>query len=176
MQPRFHSVHATGSVARMSCFAGLALAALAEGHVLAQAQSNQPPVLIVEIEQGSKVEVSRGGRGIWDPAYTNQVLLPKDLLRTGPRSRAALRLSDQSLFRVGELSDLEIQPPSEKKAQASFNLLKGLLYFLHSEKVAGFRINTRTASAAIRGTEFNLEVTEQGQTILSLINVAVQLS
>ncbi len=60
-----------------------------------------------------KVEVSSAGAITWSAARTNQVLSAGDRMRTGPRSRATLRLSDKSVLRVNELTTLKIQPPSK---------------------------------------------------------------
>src|SRR3954470_23704155 len=56
------------------------------------------PVKIVEAD--GTVEVMRGNSGTWDKAVTDppyNLLNPGDQLRTGPRSRAAVMLSNQSV-------------------------------------------------------------------------------
>src|SRR5262249_22785575 len=55
-------------------------------------------------------------------------------------------------------------------------LFSGMLYFFHRDKPADVRFNSRTASAAIRGTEFIFAVEENGRTILSLVDGEVELS
>src|SRR5439155_6198717 len=57
---------------------------MAQTNVPARPETNQ--VAVVELE--GRAEVSRAGSALWDPAYTNQVLVAGDRLRTGERSRA----------------------------------------------------------------------------------------
>src|SRR5438093_13241108 len=54
------------------------------------------------------VEVSRTGSADWAAAQTNLVLQIGDRVRTGPRSRATIRRSDQSVLRVNERTILVI--------------------------------------------------------------------
>lgn len=132
------------------------------------------PITIVEVE--GKVEVSRAGAASWDPGYTNQVLQVGDRLRTHARSRAVLRWSDASTKRIGEISEFQVQAPPAPSDDPGFNLLKGVIYFFHRGKPTDVRVKTRTASAAVRGTEFNLEVLDDGRTILTMFDGEVELS
>ena len=138
------------------------------------AQTSTNEIIIREFV--GKVEVSRVGAQAGDPAYTNQVLHAGDRVRTGERSRLTLRWSDQSIIRIGELADLQIQPATVTKARSEFNLLQGMLYFFHRDKPTDLRFNMRTASAASRGTEFNLEVEENGRTTLTVLDGEVEVS
>src|SRR5262249_61460334 len=117
-----------------------------------------------------KVEVLRAGAQTWDLAYTNQVLLAKDRVRVAERGRLTLLLADQSVERFGELSEFTIEPPAAAGKQPGFSLVRGLLYFFHRGKPGDMQIRTRTAGAAVRGTEFNLEAEESGRTVLTMID------
>ncbi len=64
----------------------------------------KPPRTVVILETQGKVEVVRSGSTRWDVTYVDQVLYPGDKVRTGQRSRVVIRLSDQSILRVNELS------------------------------------------------------------------------
>jgi tetratricopeptide (TPR) repeat protein len=130
-------------------------------------------IVIVEIERS--VEINRSGATVWDPAQTNLVVNAGDRIRTGEGSRVSLRWSDQSIVRINELSDLRILPITEKAKKSGFSLWQGMLYFFHRDKPTDIDINTRTASAAVRGTEFNLEVAESGRTILTMLDGVVEL-
>src|SRR2546423_1840093 len=63
----------------------------------------------VLVEKEGKVEFARKGSTAWSAAQLNQGLQPGDRLRTGSRSRAALRWSELSVVRVSELTSMEIQ-------------------------------------------------------------------
>jgi Flp pilus assembly protein TadD len=130
------------------------------------------PVRVVGVE--GVVTWSREGAVQWEPAGTNRILLPGDRLRTGPDSRAAVQFSDQSVKRLGELTTLTIAaPPGDGKA--AFEMQQGKLFFRSWEQPNQIRFKTRTVSGAIRGTEFSLEVAEDGRTVLTLFNGAVDL-
>src|SRR5262249_23601499 len=117
----------------------------------------------------------RAGAVVWDAAYTNQLLYPEDQLRTGDGARAALRLSDQTLVRVGELSRVQI--PADPRKRSSLGLLQGLLYFFHRAEPGDHEIRTRTVAAIVRGTEFSVQVAAaDSTTIISLFDGAVQMT
>ena len=122
------------------------------------------------------MEVARKGAAQFTTASTNTVLNIGDRLRTGLRSRATLRWSDQSVVRVDELTSLEIQPPDKARAKPELDLKSGATYFFSREKPEEIQFRTPVASGAIRGTEFNLAVAENGRTVLSLLDGEVLLT
>ena len=127
--------------------------------------------------EGTNVTVQRFATRQWENAYPNQVLAPKDRGRTGLRSRASVRLSDLSILRLAELSEFEIQPLHDSKAEAEFSLFRGLLYLLNRDRPGKHRFVTPTATAATRGTEFTLEVEEgTGRTTLAVLEGEAELS
>ena len=132
----------------------------------------EPELLTIE----GKVEVSIVGSTAWTPARTNQVLRVGERLRTGLRSRATLRLSDKSVFRINELTTLKIQPPPRSSNAPVLDLGSGSTYFFSREKPAAVEFRTPLASGAIRGTEFHLAVAEDGRTVLSLLDGLVALN
>ena len=121
------------------------------------------------------VEVERAGATVWDPASVGQLLYPGDQVRTGERSRAAVRLSNRVLMRVAEMSQLQVPSPRPGKP-VGLRLLKGVFYFFHRERPDDFELSTPTVSAVIRGTEFQITVGEDGSTTLSLLDGQVALS
>src|SRR2546421_11159544 len=122
-----------------------------------------------------KVEVAAAGNTNWMVARTNQVLQVGDRLRTGLRSRAAIRLSDKSVLRVNELTTLKLQPPPRDSNAPVLDLGSGSTYFFSREKPAAIEFRTPLASGAIRGTEFDLAVAEDGRTTLALLDGLVLL-
>src|SRR5947207_1608860 len=120
-----------------------------------------------------KVEVAAAGNTNWMVARTNQVLQVGDRLRTGLRSRAAIRLSDKSVLRVNELTTLKLQPPPRDSNAPVLDLGSGSTYFFSREKPAAIEFRTPLASGAIRGTEFDLAVAEDGRTALALLRPRV---
>ena len=144
------------------------------GSRLASRSTNSPIILTVE---GTNVFVQRFQSNAWESAYPNQILSTKDRGRTGLRSRTSVQLSDLSVLRIGELSEFEIKPLAEEKVEAEFSLLRGLLYLLNRDRPGKHRFVTPTATAATRGTEFNLEVDPvTGRTVLTVLEGEAELT
>lgn len=135
------------------------------------------PVRILKIEGPTNaVQVLRPGAANWEAAHDNQVLPPGWRLRTLDKGRLTLRWSDNTTVPVGPFSDAAVESSPDPR-QPGLRLLKGLLSFFHRDRPTVAWIKTRTASAAIRGTEFVLEVIEpEGRTILSVVDGKVELS
>ncbi|HXJ61586.1 MAG TPA: protein kinase [Verrucomicrobiae bacterium] len=90
------------------------------------------------------VEVARHGSPNWVNAGTNLLLSAGDRLRTGPRSRATVRMLDQNIVRVGELTTMEIQ------ANRNWKLDQGKIYFLDRKASNSIRVLTPTGKAEIK--------------------------
>src|SRR5258705_6725462 len=118
-------------------------------------------ISIIGIGGKGNVEVMAAGGAQWQPARSGQILKPGDRIRTREFSTVQLQWSDKSIVRLGELAEVQIQPPPAEKQPASFSLVQGLLYFFHRDRLMNARYGTRTASAAIRGTEFVLQADQQ---------------
>lgn len=129
------------------------------------------------IEAENKAERLPSGTTAWIAAQTNDVLKAKDRFRTGFKSRATLRLSNQGVLRVSQLTTLEIQPPTDTtKEQSVLDLKSGTAYFFNRDRPVETQFKTPQASGAIRGTEFNLDVDESGRTVVTMLNGAVDLT
>ena len=131
---------------------------------------------VTVLEKEGRVEAARAGATAWTAAQTNQILRVADRVRTGERSRATLHLLDQSTLRMFELSEFLIELLPDAPDRPVFSLSKGLLYFFHRDKPVDVQFKTRTATAAIRGTEFHLAVADNGRTVLTMFDGEVDLS
>ncbi len=151
---------------------GLVEVALRTPVFAAPVRENQVTVL----EKEGRVEAARAGATAWTAAQTNQILRVADRVRTGERSRATLHLLDQSTLRMFELSEFLIEPLPDNPDKPVFSLSQGLLYFFHRDKPVDVQFKTRTATAAVRGTEFHLAVADNGRTVLTMFDGEVDLS
>ncbi|PWB48987.1 MAG: hypothetical protein C3F12_00365 [Candidatus Methylomirabilota bacterium] len=132
------------------------------------------------VSVGGSVEVFRAQH--WQPIGLRHILVPGDVVRTGPKSRAAILLSDESLIKVNANSTLEItavMPPPGKPARAAvgpvqtiLNLLKGEVW--SSSHGRPFQIRTPAATATIRGTEFDLAIGLANESHLAVLDGAVE--
>jgi outer membrane receptor protein involved in Fe transport len=121
------------------------------------------------------VEIAPAGTTTWSAGHAKQILHNGDQLRTGKNSRATLRLSDLSVFRVYELTTMTIQPPKAGQNEV-IEVKSGAAYFFNRDKPNQTQFQTPSSSGAIRGTEFNLVVAEDGTTTLTLLDGQVDLT
>ena len=112
----------------------------------------------------------------WVAASIGQDFLSGDRVRTGPNSRATIRLSDLTLLRVNELTTYEVEPGGSSATQPVLNLRQGSIYLYNRDRSQEFKVRTPSATTSIRGTEFNITVTADGHTTLTLIDGEVDLS
>jgi tetratricopeptide (TPR) repeat protein len=122
------------------------------------------------------VDVSPAGSTAFAPAKPNQILHLGDQVRSGKASRASLRLSDKSVLRLYESTTLEIKSPDQAGHNDVIDVKSGATYFFNRDKPQETQFQTPSASGAIRGTEFNLVVREDGQTELTLLDGEVDLT
>ena len=122
------------------------------------------------------VQISLGGSGTWQAATVGHVLNPGDRLRTGKNSRATVQLSQLGIFRVNQLTVFDILPPPQKAAKPLLDLKSGSIYFFSREKPRELQFRTPTANGAIRGTEFHVQVAEDGTTQVALLDGIIDLA
>jgi tetratricopeptide (TPR) repeat protein len=151
---------------------GLLTAGLLGVHISQAQQQRAPAALVLEV--GGKVEFLPDKSANWYPCPTNQPLYAGDQLRTGPRSRAAVRLSDLTVFRMGAQGYLRLRP--EQKKRSALDLLRGVFYFFHRDNPGEFDLQTPIVSAVVRGTEFNVEVVDDGTTTLTVLDGEVEMA
>ena len=154
------------------------LASLSEGlNAQGQPQSLPATNIAIVVIEGTNVAILPAGAQRWFEAKTNMDLFVGDRIRVGERSRVAVRLSDQSIVRLGPKSEVQVQPPKGPGSpRFSLGFLAGLLHFFHRDEPTDLEVVSRTASAAVRGTEFEMEVAEDGTTILTVMDGEVRLS
>ena len=116
------------------------------------------------------------GDGTFKNATEGQVLFYGDRIRTGENSRAALRLPNGSLLRVNQLSTVEIKQPADREKEATISIWEGVMYLFSRANPEEVDFETPTATGAIKGTEFSVAVSPQGETSLALIDGEVELA
>ena len=113
---------------------------------------------------------------VWQPATVGQKLAWHDRLRTGEDSRTAVRLSDLSILRLDELTEVEVLPPPVTSAKPTVDLKQGTAYFFSREKSREINVQTPAANGGIRGTEFVVTVAGNGSTSFTMIDGEVEIS
>ena len=154
------------------CLLGVWFSALA---TLAQQEKPGPQDCLLLTVSGT-VQVLRVGASAWSAGQTNQVLPPGCRIRTGKNSRASLRLSNLTVLRIFELTTLELSAPEAASKGSALNVQSGMAYFFNRDRPGEVEFRTPAASGAIRGTEFNVLVREDGHTELALLDGQVTLT
>lgn len=127
--------------------------------------------LVVALQ--SDVQVLRAGARTRDLAYTNLVLFPGDQLITGAQGRALILTSDRTTASVAPDS---IWGLARTGGPASgLYLWRGLMHLLHRDQPGFFRFETPSLFAGARGTEFVLEVEEDGTSRLAVLDGEVEI-
>src|SRR4051812_29403229 len=147
---------------RLACAAALFFLAMNDAHAADPHHELLAP-------QGN-VELLRKGAQAWVVAKTNLTLFAGDAVRTGKDSRAAVRLSNDSVIRLDQLTVMRFPEPATPRKRFLVNLLKGAIYFFHRERPVQTDFETPLVSGAIRGTEFNLAVADNGRTVLTRLD------
>ena len=100
----------------------------------------------------NRVETKAQGSG-WGSAYLYMSLYSGDKIRTGSAAKAQIMYSDGSITRIGSQTIMTIQG-------RQINLNRGKLYVKVKKGSGGFKVRTRSAVAAVMGTEFIVDATE----------------
>src|SRR5918999_443960 len=120
------------------------------------------------------VEVQRGGDGAFSPGTEGATLRAGDVVRTGADGRAEIEYFDGSLTRLDEVTTFVLrelasipETPGSKLIegeQASGRTFQRIVEITDSE--SRFDVETPTATASVRGTQYVLTVHPDGSTEL----------
>ncbi len=157
----------------------VAASALALSVAGAQAQSPVPRVApaagaIVAAKGGEELRFVR--EGDWRAAALQQDLLGGDTLRTNAIGNLAILFSDQTQIRVGRNSVLTVNEVSSGQSNTQLSLQSGNVWARAARGGSGVDVKTPAAVAAIRGTDWSLQVDASGRTSLVVLEGVVELS
>jgi len=125
----------------------------------------------------------------WAPASVNQVLNAGASIRTGDQSRAVLLLADETQLKINSNSIVHLNAVKQssnllarvvqsgtQSDQSILNLSRGQVWLRSKKKPVDLKIATPAVTAAIRGTEFDLKVAEDGESVVSVIEGSIDFS
>jgi tetratricopeptide (TPR) repeat protein len=121
-----------------------------------------------------KGEARAPAREDWRPAVAKQKLPGGTFVRTGDRSQMALLLQDQTQLRLNQNSTLQLKE-SPAGAPTRLELKSGRTWMQSRQPANGVVVETPNATAAIRGTDWELEVDPSGKTLLAVFSGSVEL-
>lgn len=115
-------------------------------------------------------KVLHKGNKYWISAKPNQVVYEGDTLRTGTDDRARLLLDDESALVVNNNSEIILKTVAKNAGWFSkvtnifrstvIQINRGVMWFRNKNKQVDAQIHSPTVTVGIRGTEFNISVTE----------------
>ena len=134
------------------------------------------------------VEVQQGTAD-WTPARVNQDLAAGAVVRTGARSRTALLLVDETQLKIGPNARLQLREVRRSSNllervsqvaagadQSILNLEAGKAWLRSKRVPARVRVRTPAVTAAIRGTEFVVDVRVDGESYVTVLDGSVDMS
>ncbi len=119
------------------------------------------------------VQVRKAGDSKWEQVGLNVTYCPGDTIRVLKNSRAAIVLSNETLFRLDQNTTVSFAGV-EKEKTFLIDMLKGVTHFF-SRFPRRLKVVTPFLNAAVEGTEFYVRV-EQNQTFLSIFEGRVAVS
>ena len=132
----------------------------------------QPAAEVVTLE--GKGEVREAQQASWRPAAAKQTLFATNFVRTLDMSRMAILFTDRTQVRLAANSTLQIKEAAGTDAKTTINLNSGRSWVTSKAPPQGLRMETPSAVAAIRGTEWEMAVDEEGRATLTVFSGEVE--
>ncbi|MEE8586016.1 MAG: tetratricopeptide repeat protein, partial [Acidobacteriota bacterium] len=134
----------------------------------------------------NRVEVQEAA---WVPAVVDQELYAVTALRTFAKSRAVVLLADETQLKIHSDSFLQLKAVRRSStllkrlqglgpgpAESDLNLSVGEVWMRSKKKPSSMKIQTPSVTAAIRGTEINLRVAPDGESVITVLEGAAEFS
>jgi len=109
---------------------------------------------------------------IWNNINPGDRVTEGSFIKTDPYGRLSLLLPNQMLLKVGGNTLFAYGEEADTGASL-LRLRKGKLWMRSEKMPRGFRVHTPTATTAIRGTEWFMEVAEDGTTSVGVLDGSV---
>src|SRR5205823_84613 len=141
----------------------------------AQARGAIPAAEIVSVE--GKGERREAQQASWQPAKAQQPLNASDFVRTLDLSKMAILFADRTRLQLSQNSTLQIKGAATgPDAKTILNLNAGRAWATSKSAPRGLTMETPAATAAIRGTEWEISVDDAGRATLSVFSGEVEFS
>lgn len=122
-----------------------------------------------------QAEARADERAAWSPAVPKQELFASNYVRTGAYSRMGLLFADRTQVRLAEKTVLQIKASAaEARERTTLRLESGRSWSQTNAVPANLYIETPSATAAVRGTDWEVEVLEGGRSLLTVLSGEVE--
>jgi Tfp pilus assembly protein PilF len=123
------------------------------------------------VSKEGKVEGKKAGQEIWHKSELDDRFCLGDSLRTGEESRAAVRLTNDTLLNLDSESEIRFGQISSS-SHSLLDLLRGVLHFI-SRTPKSLEVKTPYMNASIEGTEFVVRIEDKGTDVIVLEGVVL---
>jgi hypothetical protein len=130
---------------------------------------------IVAVQGEGRVRFVRGKD--WEEAVREQILTAGDSIKTGNYGRMSILFIDDTQIKVHNKTTLmikEVRNPGDKRGTL-LRLESGEVWSRAKSVPESLRIETPSATAAIRGTEWDIVVDEKGTSYLTVLKGSVEI-
>jgi len=159
----------------MSRFSLLAITLLILARSFAALAADPAAAEIVSLQ--GKGEFREAAEVRWRDAVVRQKLAQGNFVRTGDSSRMGVLLADQTQVRLAANSMIQIKQVGDGRDRGTvINQSAGRTWSQSKSVPKTLTIETPSALAAIRGTDWELVVDEEGTATLTVLSGEVQLS
>ena len=155
------------------------LAALAAMAWSQFAQAVVPPGAAAEIVSLQGTGDQRAAAAAdWGPARLAQPLATGDFVRTRQAARMALLFADDTQLRLHQNTVLQVKGVATPAQPVTTLLLNAGRAWTQTKRADGSRLNLETpaATAAIRGTDWDISVEDDGRTLITVLSGTVEFS
>ncbi|MDP2223192.1 tetratricopeptide repeat protein [Nitrosomonas sp.] len=111
------------------------------------------------------IELRRVQETKWQQADMNTTLCAGDMIRARSQSRAALRLSNDSMLRLNQKTSITFPALQETKGTSLLDLFEGAIHII-TRTPKPFKIRTPFVNASVEGTEFFVGVHEDNAEVV----------
>ncbi len=137
----------------------------------AQMIEERPKAILAEIVEAKGDErFTPVETGLWQKALATQDLISGDTLQTGEYGGLALAFVDRTQIRLHANSRMQISTTGDTKKSNIFDLKLGSVWSRSSKPDQSITVKSPSATAAIRGTDWYLDVAENGDTRLIVLD------
>lgn len=121
------------------------------------------------------------GAAGWSDAYARDPVVFEQSLRTPGDAALHIAFEDQSVLRMGALSEVRVDrfvyDPDTSAGDMLVSLSKGLFRFVSGKmRKQGVQLRTPVAAIGIRGTDFYVEVLDDGTTLVEVVSGEVTVT
>jgi len=168
--------HNSASFRFMTCLSVLFFTLiLSPGSRAAAAPAKKQDVAAMVTQIMGKMEFLRAGTAKWQKAKPGMFLYQGDKLKTSGRSKAAIMFSNGAEVKINQNTEFDIESSAAGKSDSvRINRGQGTCS-LRAKRGGGisFSVKTPVAVVSIRGTEFDTDVSENGDTTILVVKGVV---